>query len=570
MDRGERLVVRVAGVVVAVAATLFIRAQCMPSDEPHFTGLDAVGTGGGSGVVPAALGGEGALKLLASAAPDPRGERLRLTHDDAEIELLLLRDPAASGPARPAALRFEHAILSAPRPAAGAAFVAAVAGWLGTAAPLPPARAGVLDAVPITVAYLGAERRPDGRLWEARKLFFEEAGRSAEVYLNVSEDRRDAELLEKDEEYRGDLVALLAMALRDGHAPRRTAADDPALESDAPLVAALTALAAPAAGLIGGPVGSGYLAAADEPGRVLHWRDPAEPPRELCRLAGRAHTLTVAANERFAALILIHPADAAFLSSSDPGEVLIVDVAAGTCGAPGPDGGAAGAERISTFSNVVFAPDGKTLAVSALHGAAPPLQKTTLVLDAATGRVLARTDPSLELAPDAWSADGLALARYRFEGDAMFVARYLWRPAAEDAPRAIPAPGPPRPETTFTFTSPDGRYAIRAAADGSALEVTGGKGSGGAGARRLVRSRADDVGALKLIAAGTPPEWLGPHSLVLATDDLLVVDLATLRVRYLLPRTPGATYRHASADGRRVWVTRADGTLTWGDTGAGR
>ena len=73
-----------------------------------------------------------------------------------------------------------------------------------------------------------------GGTWSATKWFLERDGFSAEVYFNYNLQDNKGEFSEKDPEYREDLLAVLAIVLRDGPRPERTPQTDPNLTDIGP------------------------------------------------------------------------------------------------------------------------------------------------------------------------------------------------------------------------------------------------------------------------------------------------------------------------------------------------
>jgi hypothetical protein len=86
----------------------------------------------------------------------------------------------------------------------------------------------------------GLEREPQGGFsgqggkWSATKWFLERDGFSAEVFFNYNLQEMKGEFGEKDPNYREDLLAVLAIAVRDGPRPERTPQTDPNLTDVGP------------------------------------------------------------------------------------------------------------------------------------------------------------------------------------------------------------------------------------------------------------------------------------------------------------------------------------------------
>jgi hypothetical protein len=111
--------------------------------------------------------------------------------------------------------------LEAPDRAGGAAFVAAVARWLGT--PIDDVTQPDLEGAPVEVAgkfaRLAVVRHADGTDWERLKVFLGEGDECAEFFLGVSADRTRVTFSEKEDCYRRPLVGLLSQKLGDRRPP---------------------------------------------------------------------------------------------------------------------------------------------------------------------------------------------------------------------------------------------------------------------------------------------------------------------------------------------------------------
>jgi hypothetical protein len=119
--------------------------------------------------------------------------------------------------------------------AAGARVIDALARALGVTSPTWQT-GGVLRPRRLSLGVLGhnTAKRDDGYggtgTWDTTKLFCS-AGAidAAELYFNVSIADKRGEFAQKDTDYNQDVVACLAIALRDGGLPDRTTANDPTL-----------------------------------------------------------------------------------------------------------------------------------------------------------------------------------------------------------------------------------------------------------------------------------------------------------------------------------------------------
>jgi hypothetical protein len=124
-------------------------------------------------------------------------------------------------------------------PAAGAHFVKAFAGKFHV--DVPPVTAGALAPMQFEIAILGhdvssAEVGYSGTgTWDATKCFFtSDDVDEAELFMNLSLSEKRGVWAEKDADYDADVARVLAVALRDGVPPPRTAANDPTLLATPP------------------------------------------------------------------------------------------------------------------------------------------------------------------------------------------------------------------------------------------------------------------------------------------------------------------------------------------------
>lgn len=119
---------------------------------------------------------------------------------------LVLCDPAPN-----AADGWSDAVIEAPDVAKGAAFVKAIAAWLDVDVPPRPRVAGT--PAPFALRWSRLEKTEDV---ERLALRFAWNGRAAELLVHVRADGHLVRFVEKSPTTRADLVAILAVALRDG------------------------------------------------------------------------------------------------------------------------------------------------------------------------------------------------------------------------------------------------------------------------------------------------------------------------------------------------------------------
>src|SRR5262245_6623650 len=351
----------------------------------------------GLSVIPAlAAGDEGALTLVVETERIPEGRRLQVRLGEGEA-VVVLNNP---GPAGEHGIAFGSGSLQSIDRTRGEKLVAGIARWLGEPVPPPATVPGELTPMPFHYVRIGAENG-----WEANKLFLERGGHSAEVYLNLSGDGRTARLLEKDEEYRKDLIAFLLEALRDGRRPRRTPLSDRNFASAAPLVGETSPVVGGEHTSDGTWLGESYFAASSAPPWVLReWRAFDAPPRQVAMLDGRAVALMPAPRNRLLALSVVYPTGRIGYSTGDPAAVMLTEVNRWNVRVL--------VRRSREFRYiggmpVVWSPDGEQLAVAGATGERAPQLAVTRVYSVATGHLIATTEPALDVSPTAWTAAGL-------------------------------------------------------------------------------------------------------------------------------------------------------------------
>jgi hypothetical protein len=481
------------------------------------------------------VGAEGELTLGVVPQREGNRRRLRLSSPSGSATLVL-EDAKGSGAFLFGDGRFEPGSRED-----GAAFVADVARWLGVEPPPGPGTPGSLEPFNISYAVLGDR---DG--WEATKLFLEFGHRYAEVFLNLHPSGTKAVLLEKDEEYREDLVALVALALRDGTPPRRKVASDPDLATDEPLVAELRPLRCEGELKRATWTARGFLGVVgSRPARFLLWADGSAAPSDAGTADGVVTFLAASPKGDRVAAMLVHPGQPDAYSSDDPTDLLVLDV-------PGPVRTIARSESefvLMSHSPAAFSPDGTLLAVSAPVDSKPPRRSRVRVFHAATGGRLFETAPSLDLDVEAWDPEGLVLCRAEFD-DRLGYKRtwYRWAPGSGDPGEIAPVP----------LRSPDRLYSIAATEEGN-LEVRGPDGV------RTFASDDDEERTFFLGLGEFPPQWCGPHGLVVSLGaDLLLLDLETMKLRHVFADR-GWSFVAADPSGKRILATDGEGVLHVGE-----
>jgi len=358
----------------------------------------------------------------------------------------------------------------------------------------------------------------------------------AEVYFNVRTDGREARFLEKDEDYREDLLAVLAMALRDGTPARRSPGSDPLVASAEPLFGLFQPVARGNRLRSMVAIEGGFLAAHEinKGGRrgseVLLWKHPREAPRQVATSQGVFDGILPAPGGKVCVLAIAYPRSEFGVTRNDPGELVVLDLGDGSI-ARVVDGNAFG------FTGAV-APDGRHVAIAQA--------KVTHVYDLTSRKLMASTAPALDLAPLRWSAEGLLLQHLDFGSDKAAVTLYQWQPG-QGEPRELPGPLP----------SPDGRYQLAATKEGLTI-------SGPGGTRQVNPARPEDAEAFNPVRPEDDPRWLGSQHLVVTLDEPMALDLATGKLHYLFPAA-GMRVQASSPDGRILIARDERGDSYWAE-----
>jgi hypothetical protein len=426
---------------------------------------------------------------------EPAGRRIRLLLGGGEATLTL-NDPANQN----AEMAFGQGTLQAVDRAHGAPLVAAVSRWLHQAEPAPGAAPCELRPFPITYVRLGAD---DG--WEANKLFLQQGSLEAEVFLNIRSDGKQVRLVEKDDDDRLSLLALLAIAVRDGKPARRKSGPD--LAGSVPLVASVSPIAG--AKGVGEPqvwMGGVWIAtlADGDKQKILSWSDLRKDPRRLAEIDGSISAISPSPKHDRLALVVLHPKQAGSVSSDDPGEVQVAGIDGGaprSVAVDGPD------FSIGMFSGVRWSPDGTQLIVEGLGPPKLPRDALTRVYDVASGRMLSSATA--------------------------------------------------KPPPTAPVRSPGGRYTVTFRT--TSVDIAG------PGGRRRFQPRSEDHRAA-VEALSEDPEvapWVGGGAVVLMSGTPMALELATAKLRYVFP-DDDLQFMSASGDGGII-VARDDAKrLLWG------
>jgi hypothetical protein len=446
----------------------------------------------------------------------------------AGAQLITLR--AGDGEARLRLLGSDHrgsftghlygdAFLSAPDRVRGGAFVRTLAGWLHRSIRTPCANPGELRDFPCR--YI-RQVEPEG---EHLRLDMGSWSSGASLLLYINPGATVCKLMTyamQEKELRA-----LTVALRDGWPPpRRTSDDDPLVSRSQPLVTELVPLpgsehASRSASVWVGP-GLLGLVERDDEHEVLYWPDLGSAPRAIWRFKGFPLSIEPSPDGRWAALTICHATREQTCTIEDATVVLV------------------------------------------------PIDP--LVRDLIEVLPLARSEESFTLSPDAvrWSPAG---DRVALRGqDRMSLLRpevvRIYNPAKQglesthrlsarrsDPPGSVLPVWAVQPSRRFQGLgsgprpSPDGRYLV--GLDDGALVVTDRSGR----RRNVVFTNDHDREALAKLEVDV--SWLGGSAFLFDSDELFVLDLERLRLRYLLPPLPlSAFFWSASPDHRRVLVPR--------------
>jgi hypothetical protein len=121
---------------------------------------------------------------------------------------------------------FGKGMLTTPDRASAQALIDAFAKAFGGKAPPAPATPRPLAVTPFALVILGTDAartangfEGQGGGYHATKLFLQRNGIEAEVFFNFNLAKKTADFAEKDPDYANDLLAFLALELRDGPPP---------------------------------------------------------------------------------------------------------------------------------------------------------------------------------------------------------------------------------------------------------------------------------------------------------------------------------------------------------------
>jgi len=417
-------------------------------------------------------------------------------------EVILNLSAPRTIPGVPSASPYGDASLEAPDPNNGGAFVEAIADSLGVIA--PPGEQGELEA--FRCGYFSSgESNVRLILWWR--------GIGVQLQVRFDDDRGVAEM-QWHAVRPEDVVRVLARAVRDGRPTRRTPMEDPSLEDSIPMWSELRPVPG-APGAAHRPVafaGDSLITGVDHESdsKILYWSHPGEAPHELCVLPHRTGTIVAAPDCHRVLFTQAEQRNPFRIGEQDRGHVFLVDM----------DGAAVRPVVSSTpdfefnwSAFIVWSPDSSRFALGGIR------PNTTRIYRADDLAIIGASRPMLGVLPFRWDDRGLISWVTRFSGSTKSYERVYLRWAGDENFEEVTLPGIP---------SPDGRLFVRWLADG--IEVIDSTGK----ATTFMFRHEDEIAALAQMRIHDPV-WLGPHELLCDGEDLMVLNLETLRSRYLCP-----------------------------------
>lgn len=399
---------------------------------------------------------------------------------------------------------------------------------------------------------------PQGRFhgnhgeWTATKWFLEQDGHDAEVYFNWNPNTLKGEFLEKDPDYRENLLRILAGVFRDGPRPERTPASDGNVIDSGPKFGPGRLLSKNSNILEFSPDGRRALYSTKEPdGQTAIWSldvDDAGSSRELARIHQVLdHILPLTPDASRCLIVEILPENQGYISSNDPRRLWLADAHQGQAIAL--DGPWQGSKfRI----NGPLSPDGRFACLEmwkrrskSRHGNYAFLY--VLDLQTGTSQTVELTDQSLD--PIGWIGEGdkLRLAflnDFRWNKEAN-LACYLADPTTGESVLAEAAPFPH--VSTGVRISPD--QTRSAVIDDAGNFIVTDLKTGGA--KNFVFHEDDR----KLVHPDTL-EWVSPRHLSLWLGRLAFIDADAMKLSYPTLKEDNSSGYKFSGDFRwALWRT---------------
>jgi hypothetical protein len=359
--------------------------------------------------------------------------------------------------------------------------------------------------------------------WHATKWFLGVGPHEAEVFFNYNVSLMRGEFAEKDPDYREDLLAILAIVLRDGPRPPRTPETDPNLTLSGPRIeAARRILARGSAHHLFSP-GSRVLVYQD--GNALFALEPGRPDNsvELARFEHPLWDVRVVNDLPDLLVKEIVPAKPPVQSSEDPARIWWVGHGKDKRLMRAP-------ERWIDLAENALSPDGRYVALT--HGKESFDRRlrylAVCLVDLATGSTRTVEIPNRSLTPVGWKGEGECLR-------AVLVTN-RWGPGRDrqEVFLADPAMGSrsldPEPSTTVErlrgVVSPDGRYRAEIE-DEERLVLT----DMATKERRVFAFHEDDLPFVHDECV----EWAGTRFLQLTARRVALIDAASMKMSFPAP-----------------------------------
>jgi hypothetical protein len=420
---------------------------------------------------------------------------LTLSHGDASATFAWQRNPRQRG----AVLPRWGGHLFAEGGAAGAAFVARIADWLGLELPPTPKTPGVPTGLHYSVEQLDRAQPPERAGWAVYRVSTG-ASRERSLLLRIDPARELAETLATDSTQPQTLIDALAVALRDGPAraelPERWDVDEP------PLVPRVWRLyhgqylncVHSEAGVVG--------SRREAQGSVLfRWSEPGGTSDELATIDGVVSDLAGSVSHRRLAAVVVYPSNPRGLGTGDLAGLVQVD------GASGETRKLLASGTVDPFGALAWSPDGRFLAVE-LAG------KRIGIVDVSARRVIEKV-PVVGGELLCWNQRGIWVRVRKRDPSGWFEA-HLWNPHTN----ALEAVSPTR------SMSPTGVHDVRR--ESGEIVVTDAN-----GVERVLERPEDGPSAPR---PGFPGAWLDESRIILEGDEPIVLNAENLSMRYLLPR----------------------------------
>ncbi len=382
-----------------------------------------------------------------------------------------------------------------------------------------------------------------GEGWTATKWFPQQYGLEAEVFFNYNLQSQEGEFSEKDPDYRQDLIAILATALRDGPRPDRTPDTDPNLTRVGPRIEEACCLLPKRASYCSFTSDGKHVVYQDE--SAIFAIDPAQPEkaRELARFEKRLWSVHVIDNDMRLLVCEVLPKSATGMSSDDPQRLWWVE--------PGNKGKQllVGPEKDITLGDPPVSPDGQFVVIERWKERNGQRGRYTVVtfLDRKDGSRRIAELPNESLHASGWRDSGEKLRavvvanRWKIDKNKPEVV-YLADPVTG---KLVPAGDVPVPDNDTRPVSPDRRH--RAEIEGKERLIVVDLATR---EKKIFQFHEDDhpfVGEACVT-------WAGPRYLQFNAGRLALIDIGSMKMNYPVSRpTPGTSASYTFSPDFR-WV----------------